>query len=261
MIELYDHPISPAAQKVHLVLAEKEIEFESHFVDLASKQNLTPEYLKINPAGQVPTLVLDGRSFPESTVICELLDDLFPDPPLRSQNPLELAQMRLWTKRLDETLHAACGGLQWPMLMLPVLEKMSSEDAEALLAKVPDPVRRGRQQELYRLGMRAPVAVTAINTYRQFLVDMEAVLQQQTWLAGSSYSLADLGVTPYFQTLKHFCWTEMFADLPAVGDWYERCFSRPSYEEAIGAGLQPALIEQFGTAGEAIWPELQKVIV
>ena len=261
MIELHDHPVSPCAQKVRLVLAEKSIDFETHFVDLAAKQNLTPAYLQLNPAGLVPTLVIDGRPIPESTVICELLDDLYPQVALRPEGPFELAQMRIWTKRLDESLHAACGALQWPMLMLPVLAKMSTEDAEALLMKVPDPVRRGRQQELYRLGMSAPVAVTAVNTYRKFLVDMEALLNDLPWLAGSSFSLADIGVMPYFQTLKHFCWTEMFADLPAVVQWYERCFARPSYQAAIGSAMPPALVEQFSSAGEAIWPELKAAIV
>ena len=135
MIELYDHPVSPCAQKVRLVLAEKSIDYQLNPVDLSAKQNLSPEYLKLNPAGLVPTLVIDGQPIPESTVICELLDDLYPEVALRPADPFDLAQMRRWTKRLDESLHAACGALQWPMFMLPVLAQMSEEDAEALLAR------------------------------------------------------------------------------------------------------------------------------
>lgn len=260
MIELYDHPVSPCAQKVRLVLAEKAIDYEIRPVDLGAKQNLSPEYLQLNPAGLVPTLVVDGQPVPESTVICELLDELYPNPSLRPDDPLQQAQMRLWTKRLDESLHAACGALQWPMVMLPVLAKLSTEEAEALLAKVPDPVRRERQQQLYRQGMAAPVAVAGINTYRRFVVDMEATLQSREWLAGDSFSLADTGVMPYFQTLRHFCWTDLFTDLPAVQGWYQRCFDRPSYPTAIGEALPAPVLEQFAVAGEQAWPGLKAVI-
>ena len=92
MIELYDHPVSPCAQKVRLVLAEKAISYEIRPVDLGAKQNLTPEYLQLNPAGLVPTLVVDGQPIPESTVICELLDELYPNPSLRPDEPLQQAQ-------------------------------------------------------------------------------------------------------------------------------------------------------------------------
>ena len=88
MIELYDHPVSPCAQKVRLVLAEKSIDYQLNPVDLSAKQNLSPEYLKLNPAGLVPTLVIDGQPIPESTVICELLDDLYPEVALRPDGSL-----------------------------------------------------------------------------------------------------------------------------------------------------------------------------
>lgn len=261
MIELYDHPVSPCAQKVRLVLAEKNIDYQLNPVDLASKQNLTPEYLKLNPAGLVPTLVVDGQPVPESTVISELLDDLYPQVALRPTDPFELARMRRWTKRLDESLHAACGALQWPMFMLPVLATMSEADAEALLARVPDPVRRGRQQELYRLGMKAPVAAAGVRTYDQFLADMEEFLAERPWLAGQSFSLADTGVMPYFQTLKQFGWTELYDHRPAVADWVARCFSRPSYQTAIGDVMPAAMLEQMVQSGEAAWPELKAALV
>ncbi len=260
MIELYDHPVSPCAQKVRLVMAEKGIEFELRPIDLASKQNLSPEYLQLNPAGLVPTLAVDGRPIPESTVICELLDDLYPEPGLRPVDPFELAQMRMWTKRLDEALHPACGALQWPMFMLPVLAKMSSDEAEALLAKVPDPVRRGRQQELYRNGMAAPVAAAGVKTYDKFLGDMEQLLGSQPWLAGQIFSLADTGVIPYFQTLRQFGWTELYDQRPAVTDWVERCFSRPSYKQAIGEVMPPSLLEQMAESGPKAWPQLKAAL-
>src|SRR5665213_2272925 len=59
-------------------------------------------YLKINPIGRVPTLVLDdGRALPESEVICEYLEDAFPQPSLRPADPWGRARMRLISRICD----------------------------------------------------------------------------------------------------------------------------------------------------------------
>jgi len=58
------------------------------------------DYLRINPIGRVPTLVLDdGRALPESEVICEYLEDAYPEPSLRPADPWDRARMRLLSPR------------------------------------------------------------------------------------------------------------------------------------------------------------------
>src|SRR5436190_1857812 len=60
------------------------------------------DYLKINPIGRVPALVLDdGRVLPESEVICEYLEDAYPEPSLRPADPYERARMRLLSRICD----------------------------------------------------------------------------------------------------------------------------------------------------------------
>ena len=78
MIELYTHPMSPCAQKVRILLAEKGLDWQAHHIDLTQKENLKPEYLKLNPLGVVPTLVDAGKVVIESSIICEYLDDAYP---------------------------------------------------------------------------------------------------------------------------------------------------------------------------------------
>ncbi|CAI3957750.1 glutathione S-transferase family protein [Alteromonas macleodii] len=63
MIELYTHPMSPCAQKVRLLLLEKGLNSTKHHVSLPDKENLKPEYLKLNPLGVVPTLVDCGMTW------------------------------------------------------------------------------------------------------------------------------------------------------------------------------------------------------
>ncbi len=82
MLELYHHGSSTCASKVRFVLGEKQIPYQSHYVDLLKGEQFRPQYLALNPKAVVPTMVHDGEVLVESTVICEYIDDEFPDPPL-----------------------------------------------------------------------------------------------------------------------------------------------------------------------------------
>jgi len=60
------------------------------------------EFLAVNPIGRVPALVLeDGRALPESEVICEYLEDAYPEPTLRPEDPWQRAQVRLLSRISD----------------------------------------------------------------------------------------------------------------------------------------------------------------
>ena len=102
MIALYHNDMSVCAQKVRMALAEKQLPWESHHLDLRAGDQQKPEYVKLNPNAVVPTLVHNGAVFIESTVICEYLDDAYPQPALRPKDPVAGARMRLWTKQLDK---------------------------------------------------------------------------------------------------------------------------------------------------------------
>ena len=105
MLELYHNDMSTCAQKVRLTLAEKGLAWEGRHLDLRAGDQQKPEYLKLNPRGVVPTIVDNGKVVRESTVIMEYLDDEYPKLSLRPSNSHARAQMRLWTKRLDEGHH------------------------------------------------------------------------------------------------------------------------------------------------------------
>uniref|UniRef100_UPI003566BA99 glutathione S-transferase family protein n=1 Tax=Pontibacterium sp. TaxID=2036026 RepID=UPI003566BA99 len=73
MITLYTHIMSPCAQKVRIVLAEKDLPWTAHPIDLPNKENLQSWYLALNPLGVVPTLVHNDQPVIESSVIICLL--------------------------------------------------------------------------------------------------------------------------------------------------------------------------------------------
>ena len=113
MLELYHNNISVCAQKVRIVLAEKNLAWTEHHLSLARGEQLTPEFKALNPRGVVPVLVHDGNVIVESSVICAYLDDVFPDPPLTPKDPVQRATMRVVADagfRAVRTTPAGCCG-------------------------------------------------------------------------------------------------------------------------------------------------------
>jgi glutathione S-transferase len=246
--------MSPCAQKVRIVLAEKSLPWQAHTVNLSEKENLKPEYLKLNPLGVVPTLVYSGRPVIESSIICEYLNDEFPEQDLSAEDAYQRSQMRFWMKHVDVKLHPACGALQWPLVMRPGMMKKSEEERQALLDQIPEKPRRERQKRLVEMGLDAPDVVGAVSTYRSTILQMEKVLKNQLWMAGDKFSLADICLAPYFQTLDQLGWNKMYEGCPAVEAWFKRCQSRPSYQEAVSADFSNALLEDLKSKGAEAWP-------
>ena len=92
MLKLCGFRVSNYHNKVRIVLLEKGIAFEED-ATLAPKQ--TDEYLARSPMGKAPFLELDdGRRLSESQVICEYLEDAYPDRPLLPKDPFERAKVR-----------------------------------------------------------------------------------------------------------------------------------------------------------------------
>ena len=92
MRRLFHLPLSPSCRKVRLALAEKRLTFELQAEPVWEQR---PEYLALNPAGTVPTLVeADGFVVPDSAVIGEYLDETYPEIRLLGLDPAERVEAR-----------------------------------------------------------------------------------------------------------------------------------------------------------------------
>ena len=253
MIKLYDDALSPCAQKVRLVLAEKGLQIQLAPVNLTRKENLNPDYLKLNPKGVVPTLVEDDMVFTESTIIMEYVDDAHPTPPLRPMAAAERARMRMWMRLVDDEVHLAIGAVTWPILVRPKLIEQAGgrrEVVEALVGRSPSALRRQRQLSFVALGLDAPETREALVTVSKALDAMQACLADSEWLAGPTYSLADAALTPYAQTFAQFgLWELVCGERPAVAAWFERVRARPSFGAAIQASVSDATWSHVHKAG------------
>jgi glutathione S-transferase len=91
MIRLCGFRVSNYHNKVRLALMEKGVAFEE---DAACRPSRDDDFLALSPMGKVPFLKLDGTSLAESQVICEYLEDAWPEKPLYPKAPLERARVR-----------------------------------------------------------------------------------------------------------------------------------------------------------------------
>jgi len=260
-LELYHSNWSICAQKVRLVIAEKGLEAVEHHVDLRAREQQTPVYLKLNPKGYVPTLVHNGRPVIESALICEYLDEVFPEPALSPVDPVDRAYMRTWTRRPDDGLHRACATvtnaiafrLQW-------LEKPLDE-IERMLAATPDPARRTWRREMIENGTQSPLFVNAVWAYDSLLGDMEHALQARDWLAGDTYTLADVSLTSYLNRVAELQFHPMWQqNRPRVSDWFDRIRARRNYQTAFGNYPYDAYTAQMAEQGALRWPEVAEIL-
>ena len=122
-MKLYQTFLSPFPTRVRLVLYAKGLDAEmirpqGFHGDGADKGS----YVDVNPMGRVPTLQLDdGWTLPESEVICEYLEDAYPEPSLRPRDPKLRARVRLLSRISDTYLVRAMSPL-WNVVVLPPRE-------------------------------------------------------------------------------------------------------------------------------------------
>ena len=75
---LYYSP-GAASMAVHWMLIETRLPFEAHLVDIDAGHQRDPDYLRLNPSGRVPTLVVDGVPRHESAALLMLLAERHPE--------------------------------------------------------------------------------------------------------------------------------------------------------------------------------------
>ena len=229
MLTLYSFGPGANSLKPLLTLYEKGLEFTRRQLNPAVFEHHEDWFKAINPNGQVPALDHEGKVITESTVICEYLEDVFPEAhPLRPSDPYVRAQMRIWTKWVDEYFCWCVSTIGWQRMIGRMVEKYSDEEFEAYVARIPiyeqqvkwRRARYGFPQELIDEEMRK----IAFSVQK-----LEARLSESPWLAGPDYTLADICNFAIANGMER-----MFAELvneqatPHLVDWIGRVNARPA---------------------------------
>src|SRR6185295_5339753 len=233
MLALYHNDMSLCAQKVRICLAEKGLPWEDKHLVLRAAEHQQPWYLKLNRRAVVPTLLHDGHVVTESNVILEYLEDVFPQPRLRPDDPHQRAKMRLWTKQLDEDVHDASAAILSFGIAFRHQYLERAELGKTMLEQIPNVFKRERRRDVVEKGLESRHFVIAVERMVLLLDEMEEALSAHQWLAGDIYTLADVAFTPYLARLEHLNILGMIGERHRVADWYRRCKARPSFHDAI----------------------------
>jgi glutathione S-transferase len=258
MLTLYDFGNSVCCQKVRITLRAKGLDWEARRVDLFKSEQYDPQYLKMNPKGVVPTLVHDGNPVIESTLICEYIDEAFPDPPLMPNDAHRRTRMRLWSKFVDEGLHDGVTELSFSAMFRERMRTMSDEMREKRFRNVGDPRRTDRFKSTYELGAQSPFVLHGIAAFeRAFKLLEQTLAGGGPWIMGARPTLADINLMPYVARLDYLgllgVWID---DRPRVRDWWALAGDWPSFKRGLRDLITEAEFTDMRTHGPKIHDEV-----
>lgn len=197
MIEVYYASPSIYGRKVLAVLEEKGLDYTVKPMSFSSGDHKKPEYEKLNPNGEIPTIVDDGMVIYESTAIIEYLNDEYPEPPLLPEDSFGRAQARMIEDYCDLHFYKAIV----KCLIKSKFEGKPLEDAD-----------------------KAPVAAG--------LKRLEDYLGKQTYMAGNNVTLADFAVVTGLVSLEAVGIGELFTSA-SLKKYLERMKKHAGYKGAV----------------------------
>jgi glutathione S-transferase len=217
------------AQRVLLLLAEKGIEAEMHEVNLLKSEQLTEEYLRVNPKGEVPAIVHNGKAMHESCAIMRYLDAEFPGPGFTPQGAEDRKQMEQW---LDSATGFHMKGIVNYVYAKGLGRLPTPRDWEFYKRHIP---HRAKFHEERRKGLVGRDATAASAVLDEQFAKLETALTNNEWLVGNTYSLADMVWFSNANVLRISGYS--LSDFPRLCDWMERIQARPAYREGVARRL------------------------
>jgi glutathione S-transferase len=195
--------LCPFSRKVRIALSEKKLPFD---LVIEKSWERREEFLAMNPAGEVPVL-LEGTdeetpiALADSNVICEYLEDAYPDPPLIEGDPVTRAEIRRLVAWFDRKFHHE------------VTQNLVDEKIN---------------KRFLGLGAPSSVAIRAGHAnIATHLAYIEYLMARHNWLAGNRFSLADIAAAAQLSCIDYID-DVPWEDYPEAKSWYARLKSRPS---------------------------------
>jgi len=200
-MKIYETKTAPNPRRVRLFLQEKGLLDRVEFieVDIQKGENLTPEFIAMNPMKKVPVLALeDGSYVAETMAICRYIEEAFPDTkPLLGQTAKEKAAIEQW--------------IRWVEFHFMVPTGMCFQHGTGYF--------KDRMKVIPEWG---EVCRDNVISFMDFLNE---TLAKQAFVAGENFSAADINA---FTTLD-FCRViklKPSAEQPHLLAWYERMQAR-----------------------------------
>tara|TARA_B100000767_G_scaffold57638_1_gene53449 strand:+ start:1445 stop:2263 length:819 start_codon:yes stop_codon:yes gene_type:complete len=264
---LYHHGSSVCAAKVRFAMDEKGLKWDGVYIDILKGEQFDPEYLELNPKGVVPTLVHNGTVIPDSTVIIEYLDHIAPATSVHPVDAWGRAQVRYWTKAVDEDLHPACGAVTFVCSHRhTVLKNLGPEGVKKFLASTPSMSVtsdwKSQKDGFVRHGFNAPGASEKVKLYDKYLHKMNDALEGHDWLVNNKFSVADISLTPYVNRLAMMSMRGMWdgGRLPNLERWFSAIEARPNFKRCFIDWVPDDLTADLKKNGSKSWTEVAKIL-
>ena len=193
---LFEHPLSPYAQKCKIALREKKVPFEARLpMGIGTGASPDQEFLKASPRMEVPALVDGDLRIFDSTVILEYVEDRWPDPPLLPASAADRARVRM----IEDVMDTQYEPINWGLGEIHFFGRGKGGAG-------PDIARRAGEQ----------IAVW----YRY----LERQLGDRGWFNGDHFGWGDLSVVPYLNGSRGFGFHP--AEGSRLSAWLERANTR-----------------------------------
>ncbi|KAG8435308.1 hypothetical protein GDO86_013313 [Hymenochirus boettgeri] len=189
-IRIYSMRFCPYVQRARLVLAAKGIKHELININLKSK----PEwFFEKSPFGLVPALeTSNGQVIYESPIVCDYLDEVYPDKKLTPEDPLQKAQQKMLVEHFSKIS---------TVLYKIMMAKIKNEDTSASKEEC--------QEKLIKFD--------------------ESLAKQNTkFLGGSCVSMVDYMIWPWFERFAFADMKEFLNKTPRINQWYQLMLQDPA---------------------------------
>ncbi|KDP36862.1 hypothetical protein JCGZ_08153 [Jatropha curcas] len=208
-VKVYGPTLSPAVCRVLACLIEKDVNFQLIPINMSKGEHKKPEFLKIQPFGQVPAFQDESISLFESRAICRYICEKYPDKGykgLYGTNPLAKASIDQWVEAEGQSYNAPSGALLFQLALAP---RMNIPQDQGII-----------KQNEEKLGK-------VLDVY-------EKRLGESRFLAGDEFSLADLSHLPNTQYLVAATdRAELITSKQNVGRWWSEISNRQSWKKVV----------------------------
>ena len=205
MLTLYEHPLSPFAQKVKIALFEKGIPFAAVTPDIFG--GTTQEFVTSSPRQEVPSLIDGDTAVFDSTIILEYIEDKWPTPPLLPATPAERACVRMLEELCDTYFEA----INWALAEIRVFGRATGPLAEQMVARAGEQIGKMLQR-------------------------LERDLGGREYFNGAAFGWGDLSVYPYVAGAT----AQGFGPAPGskLSAWLGRVSQRDSVAKCAAAAME-----------------------
>ena len=208
-MKLYDSKMAPNPRRVRIFMAEKGVSCDTVQVDIIKAENLSDDFLAVNPRGVVPTLVLDdGTVLDESVAICRYFEEIQPQPPLMGTDPVSKAQVEGRQRHME--FDGLLGAAEAFRNAFPGFARRGLPGNAGAVDAVPALVERGR------------------NTVHRFYQRLNEALGTSEFVAGDAFSIADITALCAIDFAAGAARVPIPEDCENLKRWHAAASARPS---------------------------------